>query len=211
MIQTAAVFLSLCCFVLFQGCSPTRSLVANDGSNRLIGNSLDGNITVVLTTNAWEGDSEIERDFAVLHMLVHNRSPNPVLLAPGDFDLIDERGFRYMLQDSGGSFHRSDTNASTNSEADPKDDIVASGRKSYDEGRHHHFDQTVSTSADFARSALPWGVLLPGTQMRGYLYFEPIVRSANAATLYWHSQTPDHQALTTFGFRLRITQSTSKS
>jgi hypothetical protein len=57
---------------------------------------------------------------------------------------------------------------------------------------------------DVPAQALPWGVLEPGTQMRGFLYFEPVESSANAATLTWHVTRPDHAPVVDLRFPLRV-------
>jgi hypothetical protein len=151
-------------------------------------------VSVVLTTEAWQGGEFLDEDITVVHMLVANMGPEPVLLAPGDFELRDLRGFRYMLLDAGGSF------ASVPEGEDPNTFQPVG----YDPGRSTDFRSIRSDSQDLARSALPWGVLEPGTQMRGFVYFEQLTDAANAATLVWHAQSPAHQAIADFAFELNV-------
>ena len=55
-----------------------------------------------------------------------------------------------------------------------------------------------------AELALPWGVLQPGTQMRGFLYFEPIEATANAAVLTWHVIDPEHTRVVDLRFEAEV-------
>src|SRR5690606_23902543 len=74
----------------------------------------------------------------------------------------------------------------------------------YDPGRSHDFRSISSNMPELASSALPWGVLEPGTQMRGYVYFEQVTDAANEATLVRHAQSPDHQPIADCAFALRV-------
>lgn len=152
-------------------------------------------MTVVLTTETWTGDSIYGEDLAILHLLIANMGSEPVLLAPGDFELRDRRGFRYTLYDAGGAF-----------QAVPVDSLSADPGyvPSYDPGRSNRYEPIHTDDGELSRVALPWGVLLPGTQMRGYVYFDDVRSSANQATLVWRAQTADHRPLADFGFELHV-------
>lgn len=180
------------------GCSTTRVLVAADGSHRLLARDANSGVTMVLTTEVWAGDSVIGEDLTIVHVLIANMGTEPVLLAPGDFELRDRQGFDYTLYDSGGSFEAVP--------AQPEGtDLLALPQPNshgYDPGRSLEFE-TVD-DGELAELALPWGVLLPGTQMRGFLYFEDVRDASNHATLVWHAQTADHRALASFGFDLHV-------
>ena len=182
------------------GCATQARLVAADGSHRLVANETNSGITAVLTTSAWIGGADIEEDFTVVHILVDNRGDQPVLLAPGDFELRDSRGFLYRLQDPGGTFVRAE-NSQT----------AVSGNDQYDPGGDFPFERVAASDPDFARAALPWGVLEPGTQMRGYLYFEPMAQTANQGVLIWHAQTPAHHLLARLGFELHVARPRHKN
>ena len=164
-------------------CIPRGELVATDGSRRMVARDPQTGVSVVLTTGAWEGSPyDLDRDLTVIHALVANMGSTPVRLAPGDLDLIDERGFRRQLLDVGGSF-------------------VQSGAvdRGYHPGRVLDYARYEGTG-DVNASALPWGVLAPGTQMRGYLYFRRVDNSANAATLTWHFFSDQNQPLVDLAF-----------
>ena len=80
-------------------------LAAVDGTRRLVIRDTNSGLTVVLTMGAWDGvPPYLEEELTVLHVLVANMGRAPIRLAPGDFELTDERGFRYQLYDAGGSF-----------------------------------------------------------------------------------------------------------
>lgn len=179
------------------GCGQDAQLVAPDGSHRMKGQDPKSGISVVLTTEAWQEAGLLEEDITIIHLLVANMGSQPVLLAPGDFGLRDVRGFRYLLLDAGGSF------ASVPEGQDP----ATFDPPGYDPGRSHDFRSIQSNVADLASSALPWGVLEPGTQMRGFLYFEQMTDAANEATLVWHAQSPDHRAIADFAFELKVARS----
>lgn len=164
-------------------CSGPRQLVAPTGAHRQVARDDVSGVTVVLTTSAWDGDPWVEDQFTVVHVLISNLGNEPVLLAPGDFELVDARGFRYTLFDTGARFREA---SMPNVPADRGGDASV---------------QSI-LDGEMARSALPWGVLLPGTEMRGFLYFDDAEGHANLATLAWHAQTPAHQAVVDFDFPL---------
>ena len=178
---------------MLPACVSSGELVASDGSRRLIAHDTPSGLTMVVTTGAWSGDPAIDSDFAVIHVLIDNRGSEPVLIAPGEFELRDSRGFLYRLQDAGGSFKRVE-----------RSDGRYIGTNEYDPGGDFPFERVATDDPDFARSALPWGILEPGAQIRGYVYFEPVTQTANQASLFWHSQTPQHLALATLGFELHV-------
>ncbi|MCA9687217.1 MAG: hypothetical protein KC457_33970, partial [Myxococcales bacterium] len=164
-------------------CSPRGELVAADGSRRQTAVDPNSRISVVLTTGAWEGDPYyLNEDTEVIHAVVANLGSEPIRLAPGDIDLIDERGFRHELLDAGGTFA-----------------LANQPQRTYDVGRGDDFSQ-IAAYGDIASSALPWGVLQPGTSMRGYLYFKRVDNNANAARLTWHFARPNNQPVVDMRF-----------
>ena len=173
---------------LTAACAGSTRLVASDGTHRLVARDDATGLTVVLTTEVWEGDPYITQELTVVHMLVSNLSTQPVLLAPGDFELVDSRGFRYPLRDAGARFRQ---------EGSP--DLP------YDPGGSGDF--VGITGGELARNALPWGVLAPGTQMRGFVYFENLKDRANHAELIWHAGSPHHQSIVDFSFPLSVSRS----
>lgn len=145
-------------------------------------------ISVVLTTAAWDGDPPLlEQDITVFHVVVANMGKQPVRLAPGDLDLIDRRGFRYRLLDAGGSFQVQGGQAP---------------RGSYPQGRTSAYDAISIPDSDIAASALPWGYLQPGTQMRGFIYFHRSQGTSNGVTLTWHFANGDGAPLVNLAFDL---------
>jgi hypothetical protein len=173
-------------------------LVADTGEHRLIATDEPSGLTTVLTTGVWPGEpSDLESDWTVVHMLVANLGDMPILLAPGDFELRDLRGFRYELIDAGATFHRIDT-------TDPRrEGYGRQYRRDYDPGGPIEFTPMVPPG-DVGRQALPWGVLEPGTQMRGFVYFEPITATANGAELTWRVTTPEHARVVDLRFDFRV-------
>lgn len=172
-------------------CIPSGELVAADGGHRLLARDPQTGISVVLTTGAWQGiPSDLDDQVTVLHVLIANLGTNTIRLAPGDFDLVDERGFRRKLQDVGGSF-------------------VVQGQQDggYNPGRSLEFERMEWTGGDIGASALPWGMLLPGTSMRGYLYFDRVDRQGNAATLTWHVYDQSGRSLVDLAFDLFVARS----
>ncbi len=177
--------------VLVASCARPGVVVAPDGSHRLVAIDRPTGVSVVLTTESWDGHPELlPQDLTIVHALVANMGSTPVLLAPGDLELHDDRGFRYELLDPGASFRLAD---------DPN-----AGLRGYDPGRSDDFGVIRAENADVARAALPWGVLYPGTQMRGFLYFQKITDTANRAKLVWHMQAADHRPLADFAFELAV-------
>jgi hypothetical protein len=179
------------------GCAGQGMLVAEDGSHRLTAKDEASGVTVVLTSGVWQGEpAELPKQWTVLHMLVANLGKDPVLLAPGDFELRDERGFRYELYDPGAVFEL----------VDPAERVDAYDRtyhRDYDPGGPVEFEPIVAPG-DVPAQALPWGVLEPGTQMRGFVYFESVEDSANEATLTWHVLRPDHAPVVDLRFPLWV-------
>lgn len=184
------------------GCVTSSQLVAADGGHRLIARDASSGITVVLTTESWSGDTAYGEDLTIVHMLVANMGAEPVLLAPGDFVLRDRRGFRYVLYDAGGAFQAVPPGADPSAwaEAQIEEEI------GYDPGSTTDYESVRTEDAELGRLGLPWGVLLPGTQMRGFVYFEDVRDTANHAVLEWHAQTPEHQPLAVFGFDLHVSR-----
>lgn len=187
------------------GCASRGVLVAADGSHRLTARDGESGLTVVLTSGVWEGEpSELPEQWTVLHVLVANLGSAPVLLAPGDLQLVDERGFRYELLDAGAAFTLADPNPDP---AAPLDTYALAqldgGHRDYDPGGPVEFEPILAPG-DVPAQALPWGVLEPGTQMRGFLYFEAVEASANAATLTWRVTRPDHAPVVELRFPLWV-------
>jgi hypothetical protein len=180
------------------GCMPDGALVAPTGHHRLTARDAKSGVTVILTTAAWQGEpADLEAELTVMHVLVANLGKEPVLLAPGDIELVDERGFRYDLLDPGATFYLA------SEETPPGGSYARAYREDYDIGRAQEF-QWFEAHGDIAKQALPWGVLEPGTQMRGYLYFEPMVEHANGGKLIWRFGTPDHRPLVDTVFELAV-------
>lgn len=183
--------------VLCAGCAHGE-LVAANGEHRLTARDSESAVTIVLTTGVWDGEpQQLDEEITVIHALVANMGSQPILLAPGDLDLRDARGFRYELLDTGASFVR------VASEDDATEGYDRELERSYDPGRSLAFDPFL-VSGDAAPRALPWGVLEPGTQMRGFLYFEPVTRTANGAKLTWHIDTPEHAPVMDAVFELAV-------
>lgn len=180
------------------GCSTTRQLVARDGSHRLLAGDPASGVTMILTTEAWAGDVIYGEDLTIVHVLVANMGSDPILLAPGDFELRDRQGFDYVLYDSGAHF------SAVPPGVDPDAYDATRETFAYDPGRSTEFDDIETFDGELARLALPWGVLLPGTQMRGFLYFADVRDNANHATLVWHVQTPEHRPVVDLGFELHV-------
>lgn len=180
-------------------CAGAGQLVTEDGRHRLTAADPGSGLNVVLTTEVWSGaPAELDEAWTIVHVLIANLGDAPVLIAPGDFELRDLRGFRYALIDPGAAFHRVD-------EA-PPDPTTAYGRqlrRDYDPGGPVEF-VPVFPEGDMAAQAMPWGVLEPGTQMRGFLYFEPLGSTANGGRLVWHALRPDHTPIADLRFDLRI-------
>ena len=165
-------------------CASTGELVAPSGERRLVARDQTTGITIVLTSGAWDGaPASLPSEVTVIHALVANLGERPIRLAPGDLELVDARGFRYALLDVGASFVR----VANDTPAGAYDREL---ERSYDPGRSTEFEAFFAPGDAPAR-ALPWGTLEPGSQMRGFLYFEPLVRTANEAKLTWHIDGAD--------------------
>jgi hypothetical protein len=173
-------------------CAGSAQLAASDGSHRLVASDSAHGLTVVLTTEAWE-ENDMGDELTIVHVLISNMGSQPVLLAPGDFELRDMRGFAYSLRDSGAAFHSMAPGQSP-------DQVPPT----YQRGRNNDFESIRAPDGSLGRLALPWGELQPGTQMRGFIYFDDLRKTANHAVLAWYSQTPDHRPLADFGFRLHV-------
>lgn len=180
------------------GCTTTRELVARDGSHRLLASDPASGVTMILTTEVWEGDPLYGDDLTIVHVLIANMGSEPILLAPGDFELHDRQGFDYVLYDAGGSF------SAVPAGVDPDAYATVQQPFGYDPGRNLEYDNIETDDGELSRLALPWGVLLPGTQMRGFLYFDDVRDTANHATLIWHVQTAEHRPVADFGFDLHV-------
>lgn len=194
------VLLLLALALIGSACAPQGVLVARSGEHRLSVRDDPSGVTMVLTSGVWVGQpASLPEQWTVLHVLVANLGDEPVRLAPGDLELRDERGFAHELLDVGAAFDV----------VDPQAPVEPYGRlyhRNYDPGGPVEFEPIVPPG-DTAEHALPWGVLLPGTQMRGFLYFESVERTANAATLWWHVSRPDHAAVVDLRFDLRVARS----
>lgn len=187
-VTRALTRLALALLVAGAACIPSGELVAIDGSHRMLARDPQTGVSVVLTTGAWQGiPSDLDEQVTVLHVLVANMGTRAIRLAPGDLDLVDERGFRRDLLDAGGSFVQSGQNDN-----------------GYHPGRSLDYGRIEWVGGDVASSALPWGVLQPGTSMRGYLYFEEVDKRANAATLTWHFFDGEGRPLVDLAFDLHV-------
>jgi hypothetical protein len=183
-------------FLLAAACSAPGVLVAENGEHRLVARDRQTGVTMVITTGVWPGDAQFAAETTIVHTLVANEGSQPILLAPGDIELRDIRGFKATLLDTGATFER----VGSPQEAEAYD---RGYERNYDPGTFSEFEQIV-VHEDIARQALPWGVLEPGTQMRGFLYFEPATRTMNEARLVWHVTTPDHTPLADLVFELFV-------
>ena len=88
----------------------------------------------------------------------------------------------------------------------PSDGYARSVNRSYHPGRTTDFDPILPVG-DLGELALPWGMLEPGTQMRGFVYFEPLTKTGNGAKLVWHIDGADDQPLVDFEFEFAIARS----
>lgn len=198
-VRTLITALPLLMAMAVGGCASKGQLVASDGSRRLLAKAPKDGITMVVTTGAWTGSSSVGNNYSVIHVLIDNQGRAPVLIAPGDFQLRDRFGFLYPLYDAGGTFRK----------VTPAERYV--DHREYDPGHDTPFSTGYSNDPEFARAALPWGVLEPGTQIRGFLYFDKLSANANQGTLIWQAQTPTHRPLTNMGFPLFVARQTHKS
>ncbi len=184
---------------LLGGCAGASGvLVSEAGQHRLTAHDQRSGVTVVLTTGVWNGaPAGVANEVTVLHILVANEGSEPILLAPGDLEFRDRRGFRYALLDPGATFRPATAQEIDSGRYDHE------YRDDYDPGQDGDVKR-IWPEGDVARLALPWGVLEPGTQMRGYVYFEPLTRNANGGTLTWHLGTPKHQPVLDAVFPLAV-------
>lgn len=180
------------------GCASRGVLVADTGEHRLTAQDEDSGVSVVLTTGVWDGKpSDLPQQWTVMHVLVANLGDQPMLLAPGDLELRDDRGFLHELLDAGAVFELAEGDGS-----------IPYGRtyhRDYDPGGPVDFEPIVAPGTVAAR-ALPWGVLEPGTQMRGFVYFQPVEPVTNTATLTWHVRRPDHAPVVDLRFDLHVSR-----
>lgn len=186
------------------GCAQNHFIVAEGGKRRLSARDEVSGLSAIVTMGVWEGQpTDLPDDWTVLHLLVANGGREPVLLAPGDFAMQDLRGFPRALIDPGATFYVA------------RDDLPAAGgygrqyRRDYDPGGPTEFIP-LDRGGDVGRLALPWGVLEPGTQMRGFLYFEPLVRTANGAQLTWYATTPEHEPVVDLQFDLWVARARTR-
>lgn len=198
-ILVATVALATALITVEFGCAARPAvLVGQGGHHRQTARAPGGEVTIVLTTRAWGAlPSDLEQQLAVLHVLVVNNGDEPIRLAPSDISFKDRRGFQYDLLDPGVSFY------SVDSPQQP-----GYGR-AYDEdydpgmGDQDHL-RAFAALDDVAALALPWGVLGPRTQMRGYLYFEPITAHANGGELRWRLHTSQDKLIYEAVFKLAV-------
>lgn len=191
-----ASWLALAAIVASSGCTKPGILVAESGEHRLTARDPVSGITVIATTGVWNGDPyELEDEATVVHILVANMGSEPIVLAPGDLELRDLRGFRYDVLDPGGTFVE-------RSQAETP--YARTFRARYDLGRDPEHVEGIVAGGDIAELALPWGILLPGTQMRGFIYFEEMTPQANGATLTWHIPSARGRDLVDATFELRV-------
>jgi hypothetical protein len=186
---------------LATGCAASRTLVAADGERRLIARDQASGVSVVLTLGAWDGDPPgLAQELTVVHVLVANMGTAPVRIAPGDFELVDERGFAYDVFDTGGSFQVVDTAAGG---AAGGGAVTVRVGRGYPNGRSDRV-RSFQVGGDVAAAALPWGYLQPGTQVRGYVYFERLEDSAHRGRLVWHLAREGDQPLADLQFELFV-------
>jgi hypothetical protein len=178
-------------------CATAGELVAPSGERRLVARDPQTGVTIVLTTGAWDGvPPSLPGEITVIHALVANMGDTPIRLAPGDLELVDVRGFRYSVLDTGASFVRV-----PNDGAGYDRDL----ERSYDPGRSTEF-LPYFAPGDVPARALPWGILEPGSQMRGFVYFEPVVRTANEVSLVWHVDTAANVPLVDAVFQFYVSR-----
>lgn len=183
--------------LLLGACAGPGRLVDPRGNHRITAHDAESGAAITLTTAGWDALGGMDGELTIVHAVVANLGETPLLLAPGDLELRDDRGFRRRLLDTGASFHRAD------------DETAAQGRYArdeeapYDPGRELAF-APLPIEGEVLRLALPWGVLEPGTQMRGFLYFEPIAATEHQLHLVWHIGTPDHVPLVDLRFDFAV-------
>ena len=181
---------------LLAACSAPGVFVAENGEHRLVARDPQTGITAVITTGVWPGDPQFANEATIIHTLVANNGAQPILLAPGDIELRDIRGFKASLLDTGATFER----VASTEEAMTYD---RGYERNYDPGTFGEFEQVV-VPGEIASQALPWGVLEPGTQMRGFIFFESSTRTTDQAKLVWHVTTPDHVPIADLVFDLYV-------
>lgn len=182
------------------GCTQRGVLAGPGGHRRWSAADATTGLTAVLTAGVWDGKpASLTQEWTVVHLLAANLGERPVLLAPGDFELKDFRGFRYSLIDPGAAFHPIDESPRA---------VGSYGRqlrRDYDPGGPVEFTP-LDVGGDVSARALPWGVLLPNTQIRGFLYFESMGLTANGGTLVWHAISDEHERLVDLKFDLRLSR-----
>lgn len=171
--------------------------MARNGEHRLTARDADSGLSMVVTSGVWSGETAPSQEWTALHVLVANLGDEPVLLAPGDFELRDPRGFGYEMYDLGAVFEPAGDSRDT------ADSYSRDYHRGYDPGGPVEFSPIVPPG-DTAKHALPWGVLEPGTQMRGFLFFRSMERHANEATLTWHALRPDYTRVADLRFDLHV-------
>ncbi len=179
-------------FAWAASCTSRGELVAPDGSHRLQAADSTSGVTVVMTTGVWDGAEGVDAGYTLVHVLISNMGDLPVRLAPGDFELTDRRGFRYPLNDMGHSF----------TVAQPGQDSVRVSSQ-YAAGLDPRYRAGAATR-DLSEAALPWGVLLPGTTMRGFLFFDRMNETANGGVFRWYATTAVADPIANFEFELAI-------
>lgn len=191
--------------LLVTACSAPGVLVAENGEHRLVARDRETGVTLVLTTGVWPGDAAFANDTTIVHALIANNGKQRILVAPGDLELRDVRGFRASLLDTGATFEAVAATADSMTYKQTEPVYDRSVERNYDPGRGTEFEQVV-VPAEIARQALPWGVLEPGTQMRGFLYFESLTRTTDQARLVWHVSTPEHVPVADLVFDLYVSR-----
>ncbi len=190
-------------FATLGGCAQPGVLMAQTGEHRLTARDEPSGLSVVLTSGIWTGQPRaLAQEWTVLHVLVANLGDTPILLAPGDLELKDERGFDYELFDPGAVFELADPDAA-------QAGYSRTYHRDYDPGGPVEFEPIVPPG-NVAEHALPWGVLQPGTQMRGYVYFETVVAHANRASLTWRFTEPTHERVVDLRFDLYVSRPARK-
>lgn len=179
-------------FAWSPSCTSRGELVAPDGSHRLQAADPTSGVTVVMTTEVWDGAAGADAGYTVVHVLISNMGDLPVRLAPGDFELTDRRGFRYPLNDMGHSF----------TVAEPGQQSMRVSSR-YDQGYDPRY-RTGAATRELSEAALPWGVLLPGTTMRGFIFFDRMNETANGGAFRWFAATSQAEPIANFEFELAI-------
>ncbi len=189
----------LLALLLATACAPAGGVLVGPGGNhRLVARDPSTGVSLVVTTGSWDGrPPNLPRQLTVVHALVANMGRAPIRLAPGDFELVSDRGFARAVLDAGGSF----SVAQQDGDAPPR---YSEGRGGYPLGASPNVVSLNSDSRDVHALALPWGVLYPGTDMRGFLYFEQVETISNSARLVWHVHDASGRHLVDLGFDLVV-------